>query len=853
VSELAAKDACPATRSRGLSLLALCGVLLSAGGCGTGLVAKSSAGAAISGQLRGGQQPVSAATIQLYSVGTTGDGSVSTPLLTQTVTSSDGTGAQNSNANAGNKMNTLPAGGFDITGDYTCPAGSQVYIVALGGNPGLAPGTNNSALAMMAALGPCPLSTSQFISVNEVTTVGSIAPVAGYMTSYKALGSDFPIDGSIFDGLLAMVPEYVDTSTGSAPGPALPTGYYASTTELQTLADIVAGCVNSTGGVAGDTSVCGQLFTLATPSGGVAATDTIGAIINILKNPTRNVIGIYGLLAASAPFQPALSAPPTDWSLPVRVQLGAATQLAFGSQPADGPAGPLVSVVNVQINDANGHLVTSSNAPVTLAFGANPGGGKLGGTTTVNAVNGVATFPNLSVTKPGTGYTLVASSPGLTAITSTPFSISVGTAVQLVFGVQPSNTNANAVMSPAVTVLIEDTYGNLVNNATDRISVQLTNSSTLGGTTTVSAVNGVATFSNITVPAISGGVATVTGNQLSAIDLKMNSFVQSAFSTYFDVTPDPTIVTQIVFGVQPSNVNANAIITPAVTVLIENAYGQPITTASGAVSIRSISTLLNGTLTVNAVNGVATFSSISVPTTGTNLLLYATYAPTPGLNSQLSNPFNVTPDPTLVAQIAFGVQPTDTYITMHPITPPVTVLLQNAYGQTVPTANGAITISAIAASPYGTLTVNAVNGVATFSNIIIPGYANNIRLVAAYDPDPTVPIVFSNPFTLTPPPAQIVFGVQPSNAQQGQPISPPFTVLVEDSFGNTVPGYSGPITVEPYNFPLNALTGTLTVNAVNGVATFSNVIVTNPGTGLQLSALDTVGGHSVASPPFNVR
>ena len=30
--------------------------------------------------------------------------------------------------------------------------------------------------------------------------------------------------------------------------------------------------------------------------------------------------------------------------------------------------------------------------PITLALGANPGGSTLGGTLTVNAVNGVATF-----------------------------------------------------------------------------------------------------------------------------------------------------------------------------------------------------------------------------------------------------------------------------------------------------------------------------------------------------------------------------------------------------------------------------------------------------------------------------
>ena len=72
--------------------------------------------------VHGGQAPISGATIQLWSVGTTGYGLGATALIAATVTTSDGTGIVNSNANAGNANNTLPAGSFTITGDYTCPA-----------------------------------------------------------------------------------------------------------------------------------------------------------------------------------------------------------------------------------------------------------------------------------------------------------------------------------------------------------------------------------------------------------------------------------------------------------------------------------------------------------------------------------------------------------------------------------------------------------------------------------------------------------------------------------------------------------------------------------------------------------
>src|SRR5439155_7022183 len=62
-------------------------------------------------------------------------------------------------------------------------------------------------------------------------------------------------------------------------------------------------------------------------------------------------------------------------------------------------------------------------------------------------LSGVATFSGLSIDKAGTGYTLVASSGGLTDPTSTAFNITAGSATQLVFTGQPSNTAAGAARS----------------------------------------------------------------------------------------------------------------------------------------------------------------------------------------------------------------------------------------------------------------------------------------------------------------------------------------------------------------------------------------------------------------------
>ncbi len=288
-------------------------------GCASPQRAGSTQQFSVSGAVHGGQQPVTGSTIQLFAVGSAGDASPASPLINATVTTSDGSGnAANSNANAGNAFNALPAGSFTITGDYTCPAaGTEIYLTSTGGNPGLAAGTNNAALAMMAALGPCGnLSSSTYVFVNELTTVGSIAALANYMSSYSAVGSGTS-DVTALQSAFSAASEYTNTSQGTVPGLTLPSGYYASSIEIQTLGDAISACINSIGGVAGDPSSCGMLFADATPSGGPAPTNTISAALNIINNPAPNACAIYELVPSSPPFQPTLSSCPSTWILPI--------------------------------------------------------------------------------------------------------------------------------------------------------------------------------------------------------------------------------------------------------------------------------------------------------------------------------------------------------------------------------------------------------------------------------------------------------------------------------------------------------------------------------------------------------
>ena len=105
-----------------------------------------------------------------------------------------------------------------------------------------------------------------------------------------------------------------------------------------------------------------------------------------------------------------------------------ATRLAFSIEPSNAILDEAISpVVQVEVQDAALGRVAGARTAVTLAIGTDPGnGGQLVGSLTANAVDGIASFPGLTISNWGQGYTLVATANGLTAATSTAFDVTLG-------------------------------------------------------------------------------------------------------------------------------------------------------------------------------------------------------------------------------------------------------------------------------------------------------------------------------------------------------------------------------------------------------------------------------------------
>jgi|GEM_PF-1187038 len=553
----------------------------------------------------------------------------------------------------------------------------------------------------------------------------------------------------------------------------------------------------------------------------------------------------YTLTATSTLASPVL-APAT--SAGFNITAGTAAKLAFVVQPTTVAAGSFIApAVQVAVQDAEGNLVSTSNAPVSVAIGNNPGTGVLTGGGSVSASGGIATFSALTIDKAGTGYTLVATSPPLNNATSAGFDVTPGSNLRLVFTTPPGNMTAG-LAAPPIVVTVQDLLGNTITTgpgSTASITLAINanpGQGTLTGGGPVAAVAGVATFNGVSINR-SGNGYSLTASTTGAA---------GATSIAFNVAPGSA--SKVVFTQPPTGATAGVAIAPAVTVSVQDANGNVVPTATNAVTLGIAVNPGGGTLTgagpVSPTNGVATFSALSINKSGVGYRLTASGAGLTGTDT--SGVFNVTG--AAPAQLAFGVQPSATVANVI-MAPAVTVNLLDQFGNPATVNNNSVSL-AIANNPGGgtlsgsTSVIANSSGVATFANLSInktgTGYtfsATSTGLTGAT----------SAAFNITPAAEnQVVFVQQPTTATAGAAIAPAITVAVQDNFGNVVTGSTAPVTLA---FGTNAgggtLSGTLTQNAVNGVATFPNIRINRAGSAYTLTASSGTLRASTSSA-FNI-
>ena len=234
---------------------------------------------------------------------------------------------------------------------------------------------------------------------------------------------------------------------------------------------------------------------------------------------------------------------------------GSATVSVTYTVPASTTAGPQVNSASVSAtttdpNTANNtatdsdtvtagiHHITISPASSTITAGNSVSytvtaydtpSHSLGTVTAALSIspNGTCGAASCTATTAGV-HTVTATYAGKTATAS--LTVVGGSAVDVVFGQQPTNTHRNQTISPAVTVRVVDAYGNLVTSGSYLIWIAIGSNpggGTLSGTQLRFSSGGVATFDNLSINRAGNGYTLATG----AI------FVGTVTSSSFNITP----------------------------------------------------------------------------------------------------------------------------------------------------------------------------------------------------------------------------------------------------------------------------------------------------------------------------
>ncbi|MBI3792140.1 MAG: hypothetical protein HY275_14850, partial [Gemmatimonadetes bacterium] len=531
-----------------------------------------------------------------------------------------------------------------------------------------------------------------------------------------------------------------------------------------------------------------------------------------------------------------------------------------------------------QVQDSLGTPRNAGPVPITFALATSPNPkASLAGTVTVTAQPASARSPatpteakvsGLKVTEDGVGFRLSASAPKLSSATSTPFTLARhGPPRSLAFEGPVPVSNAGGTIAPAVSVLVRDSVGNVVETSLDQVSLALESNAagaTLGGTLVSAAQAGRASFAGLSVS------ATGTGYVLQATSASLEGTKSEPFSVV-----DAGAPCKLAFTQPPVRATAGAAFTPAIAVAVQKCDGGLIPGATDEITVSlggaAEGATLSGTVTANAAAGSASFADLSVKRAGDG---YTLIARAKGLTPATSAGFSVSPG--APAKLVVVDQP-DNGVAGQPMRGQVRVIVADANGNRVPTATNPVAIAVncafkststtkgpvvvgfagMFAEPSGTCSspkgpsTPALRGEATFdlTRYRVRGAASEARFVFS---SPGLTDGESGPFTIAPG-APFTLGFENVLTAEGRRAKVQFDdirVAVRDSLGNDVGQGNDLISLALGPGGGGTLGGAREQRAENGAATFNNLSVSEGGAvTLVASAPGLANGTSL---PFGV-
>ena len=288
--------------------------------------------------------------------------------------------------------------------------------------------------------------------------------------------------------------------------------------------------------------------------------------------------------------------------------------------------------MTVTAYDAFGNLATGFSGTVIASLSSGPAGTVLSGTTSLPAINGVATFSGLKLTRAAGAYALLVSKSGLTSATTTAIQVSPAQASLVVVTSEPP---AKVIAGDSFGVIATacDAFGNVATSFNGSVNVSVASGpggSVSGGTMSLVASAGVARFVGLSL------------TQAGSYSLRLSSTgLTSATTTSTQVSPATAM--QLAVSSQPS---ASIIAGDAfgLTVTAYDTFGNLATGFNGSVRA-SLSTgptggTLGGITSISASSGKAVFTGLVLSNASGD---YTLRLSNPGLTSATSNTVNVLP------------------------------------------------------------------------------------------------------------------------------------------------------------------------------------------------------------------
>jgi hypothetical protein len=404
-----------------------------------------------------------------------------------------------------------------------------------------------------------------------------------------------------------------------------------------------------------------------------------------------------------------------------RLSRGAPVGLAFRAEPAPAQAGQPLDPIRVAVVDSAGTPVAGADSLITIAL-ANPGSATLSGTDTTHAVNGVATFSDLRIDQPGSGYMLEASAGSFPPKRSAPFDVMPAPTTTGDLTVTTSTSGPN-IDPDGYTVTVDGAASRAIGTGASVTFPGLT------ATTHAVALSGVA--SN----------CTVTESNPQSVNVPAGGTAQASFTVI--CTPPLPSGNHLEFTDLPRTMQAGQVM-PPVRITVYDASGGQVRDFTGDITVSIGANPGSGTLAGTKVvpmhpslGGVGEWLDLSIDRAGNGYTLRATAA---GVGSATSDPFDITtnPPPPLAGATGLGFLDQPTTTRAGGTIPPFRVVATDDAGNIATGFGGAIWIT-LASNPggatlSGTRRLVAVNGMVTFSDLSIDRPGSGYTVHVSYWP-----------------------------------------------------------------------------------------------------------------------